>query len=201
LNAETASLAAGFEAVCVFVNDQLDAEVIAALAKSMTRLIALRCAGYNNVDLTVARERGIMVVRVPAYSPYAVAEQAFFTRDALEKIAATTIKNISDFEQGVGQEMKSAMAWHELKTRDVHAPHHPRQICVLIRPVPSSSFSLSSPIAEGPLEKCVVFPARCAAVFAGFARFLTERSTKYEKACHSTRTHLAARIRAHGLRA
>lgn len=74
LSTETASLAAGFEAVCVFVNDQLDKEVIATLAKSGTRLIALRCAGYNNVDLKAAAKYGIAVVRVPGYSPHAVAE-------------------------------------------------------------------------------------------------------------------------------
>ena len=74
LSNETASLASGFEAVCVFVNDHLDADVIARLAKSGTRLIALRCAGYNNVDLVAARRHDMTVVRVPAYSPYAVAE-------------------------------------------------------------------------------------------------------------------------------
>jgi D-lactate dehydrogenase len=60
--------------VCVFVNDQLDAETIATLAKSGTRLIALRCAGYNNVDLKAAAKHEITVVRVPGYSPYAVAK-------------------------------------------------------------------------------------------------------------------------------
>ncbi len=61
LNNETASLAAGFEAVCVFVNDRLDAGVIATLAESGTRLIALRCAGYNNVDLVAAQQHRITV--------------------------------------------------------------------------------------------------------------------------------------------
>lgn len=74
LSAETASLAAGFTAVCVFVNDHLDAGVIETLAKSGTRLVALRCAGYNNVDLAAAREHRMAVTRVPAYSPFAVAE-------------------------------------------------------------------------------------------------------------------------------
>ena len=74
LSAETAGLAAGFGAVCVFVNDRLDAPVISKLAGSGVRLVALRCAGYNNVDLQAARENGIAVVRVPGYSPYAVAE-------------------------------------------------------------------------------------------------------------------------------
>ncbi|MFQ5638707.1 MAG: 2-hydroxyacid dehydrogenase [bacterium] len=74
LNHETSTLAAGYAAVCVFVNDELDASVLPELAREGTRLIALRCAGFNNVDLTAARELGLTVVRVPAYSPYAVAE-------------------------------------------------------------------------------------------------------------------------------
>ena len=71
---QTCSLAIGFPAVCVFVNDQLDAKVLSVLAEQGTRLIALRCAGFNNVDLTAAQKLGLKVVRVPAYSPYAVAE-------------------------------------------------------------------------------------------------------------------------------
>lgn len=74
LTRETSALAGGFPAVCVFVNDQLDATVLAALARQGTRLIALRCAGFNNVDLAAAREVGLTVVRVPVYSPHAVAE-------------------------------------------------------------------------------------------------------------------------------
>ena len=76
LSEETAGLAAGFEAVCVFVNDQVNAAVIATLDSLGVRLIALRCAGYNNVDLSAAKKHGITVVRVPGYSPYAVAEHA-----------------------------------------------------------------------------------------------------------------------------
>ena len=74
LSEETASLAAGFGTVCVFVNDHVDAPVIAKLAESGVRLLALRCAGYNNVDLSAAAKHGMVVVRVPGYSPYAVAE-------------------------------------------------------------------------------------------------------------------------------
>jgi D-lactate dehydrogenase len=74
LSEETASLAAGFDAVCVFVNDQVNAAVIAQLSAFGVRLIALRCAGYNNVDLTAANRHGLTVARVPGYSPYAVAE-------------------------------------------------------------------------------------------------------------------------------
>jgi D-lactate dehydrogenase len=74
LDEQTVNLAAGSLAVCVFVNDDLSEPVIAALAAGGTRCIALRCAGFNNVDLTAARDHNIVVVRVPAYSPNAVAE-------------------------------------------------------------------------------------------------------------------------------
>lgn len=72
---DTAGLARGADAVCVFVNDTVDAAVVDKLDSLGVRLVALRCAGYNNVDLTAARGR-LPVVRVPAYSPYAVAEHA-----------------------------------------------------------------------------------------------------------------------------
>lgn len=74
LRADTAALADGFEAVCAFVNDVVDAGVVTKLARGGTRLIALRCAGFNNVDLGACAAHGVTVVRVPAYSPYAVAE-------------------------------------------------------------------------------------------------------------------------------
>lgn len=74
LTRQTVKLAEGFECACAFVNDQLDASVLIALAAQNTRLIAMRCAGFNNVDIHSAKELGISVVRVPAYSPYAVAE-------------------------------------------------------------------------------------------------------------------------------
>ncbi|WP_276503407.1 2-hydroxyacid dehydrogenase [Terrimonas pollutisoli] len=76
LNEQTVNLANGCDAVCVFVNDRLDEQVIEALAKAGIKIIALRCAGFNNVDLAVAKENAVAVVRVPAYSPHAVAEHA-----------------------------------------------------------------------------------------------------------------------------
>ncbi|MHB8900109.1 MAG: 2-hydroxyacid dehydrogenase [Thermoguttaceae bacterium] len=76
LNGQTVALAAGFPAVCVFVHDQVDGAVLKSLKEEGTELIALRCAGFNNVDLRAAAELGIKVVRVPAYSPHAVAEHA-----------------------------------------------------------------------------------------------------------------------------
>jgi D-lactate dehydrogenase len=78
LTPSTVSLAreAEAEAVCVFINDEVNRKVLEKLAKLGIRLVALRCAGFNNVDLAAAKELGITVVRVPAYSPYAVAEHA-----------------------------------------------------------------------------------------------------------------------------
>jgi D-lactate dehydrogenase len=74
LTRQTLKLAEDHECACAFVNDQLDASVLIALAAQGTRLLALRCAGFNNVDINSAQELGITVVRVPAYSPHAVAE-------------------------------------------------------------------------------------------------------------------------------
>lgn len=75
LNEDTVELASGYDAVCVFVNDTVDARVIDRLCELGIRILALRCAGFNNVDIKYAFGR-IHVLRVPAYSPYAVAEHA-----------------------------------------------------------------------------------------------------------------------------
>ncbi|NND73728.1 MAG: 2-hydroxyacid dehydrogenase [Ilumatobacter sp.] len=74
LDERTVGLAAGIPVVCAFVNDDLTAPILRALAAGGTTCVAMRCAGYNNVDLDAARAVGITVVRVPAYSPNAVAE-------------------------------------------------------------------------------------------------------------------------------
>ncbi len=76
LTAETALFAEGSLAVCAFVNDVLDRSTLEKLAQGGCRFIALRCAGYNNVDLAAAKSLSLLVARVPAYSPYAVAEHA-----------------------------------------------------------------------------------------------------------------------------
>ncbi|MEM9644796.1 MAG: 2-hydroxyacid dehydrogenase [Planctomycetota bacterium] len=76
LTMDTARLATNHDAVCAFVNDQLDAEVMRALSELKVRLVVLRCAGYNNVDLAAAGQFDVCVARVPAYSPHAVAEHA-----------------------------------------------------------------------------------------------------------------------------
>lgn len=76
LNPQTAILAQDAQAVCCFVNDRVDATTLHQLHKMGIKIVALRCAGFNNVDVTVAKSLGITVVRVPEYSPYAVAEHA-----------------------------------------------------------------------------------------------------------------------------
>jgi D-lactate dehydrogenase len=76
LTPDTAALAEGFDAVCPFVNDELSAPVVAALAAGGVRLLTLRSAGFNHVDLQAAAKHAVVVARVPAYSPYAVAEHA-----------------------------------------------------------------------------------------------------------------------------
>ena len=74
LNEKTALTAKDFDAVCVFVNDVVNADVISILKNCGIKIILLRCAGFNNVDLAAAEKAGIQVVRVPAYSPHAVAD-------------------------------------------------------------------------------------------------------------------------------
>jgi D-lactate dehydrogenase len=85
LSAGTASLAAGTTAVCAFVNDCIDRETLSRLAVLGVRIVALRSAGYNNVDLTAAGELGISIARVPAYSPHAVAEHSVALMLALNR--------------------------------------------------------------------------------------------------------------------
>lgn len=74
LNEQTSQMASGFDAICAFVNDKLDNNVLVQLSNIGVKFVALRCAGFNNVDLKVANELNIKVARVPAYSPEAVAE-------------------------------------------------------------------------------------------------------------------------------
>lgn len=76
LTVETAVLAEGHSAICSFVNDVVSSDVAAKLASGGTKFVALRCAGFNQVDLEACRRHGLRVARVPAYSPYAVAEHA-----------------------------------------------------------------------------------------------------------------------------
>jgi D-lactate dehydrogenase len=85
LTKETAPLAKDAQAVCIFVNDQLDRPCLEALAAQEIKLVALRCTGFNNVDLAAAKELKITVTRVPVYSPYAVAEHAIALLMALNR--------------------------------------------------------------------------------------------------------------------
>ena len=96
LNAQTASLAAGAAAVCAFVNDHLDAPSLEVLSRLGVRLIALRSAGFNNVDLRRASELGLVVARVPAYSPYAVAEHAVALILALDRKLPRAYSRVRD---------------------------------------------------------------------------------------------------------
>ena len=76
LNSQTAALAAGYDAVCAFVTDDLSEPVLTQLHELGIKYIAMRCAGFNNIDLFCAKALGMTIVRVPAYSPEAVAEHA-----------------------------------------------------------------------------------------------------------------------------
>jgi D-lactate dehydrogenase len=85
ISPETAVLARGFPAICTFVNDFLTAQVLGLLADGGTRYVALRCAGFNQVDLEAAQRLGMRVARVPAYSPHAVAEHTLGMMLALNR--------------------------------------------------------------------------------------------------------------------
>ena len=96
LNAQTARLSEGSGAVCAFVSDRIDAAVLELLAAAGVRLVALRSAGFNNVDLRRAGDLDISVARVPAYSPYAVAEHAVALILALNRRLPRAISRVRD---------------------------------------------------------------------------------------------------------
>lgn len=96
LTEETAGLAKGYDAVCIFVNDDCSAKAIEILHEGGVRLILLRCAGFNNVDLKAAKEYGMTVLRVPAYSPYAVAEHAMAILQAANRRLQRAYTRIRD---------------------------------------------------------------------------------------------------------
>ncbi len=97
LNPETVdTVGEDTDVVCVFVNDRLDREVIGVLAEKGVSMIALRCAGFNGVDLEAAKEHGIVVARVPAYSPYAVAEHAVTLAMALNRRIPQANRRVRD---------------------------------------------------------------------------------------------------------
>ncbi len=96
LNTTTCKLAFGYPAVCGFVNDHFDAQVLEQLSEHGTKLIVLRCAGFNNVDVNKAKDLGLTVVRVPAYSPYGVAEHAVALIMALNRKTYRAYNRIHD---------------------------------------------------------------------------------------------------------
>jgi D-lactate dehydrogenase len=97
LERETALAAKGAQAVCVFVNDVLNREVIERLADAGVGLVALRCAGFNNVDLKAAKELNLAVARVPSYSPHAVAEHAIALILALNRKIHRAFNRVREF--------------------------------------------------------------------------------------------------------
>lgn len=96
LTIESAHLAEGYDAVCIFVNDEAPRDVVEILAKGGVRLILLRCAGFNNVDAKACAEHGITVLRVPAYSPYAVAEHAMAIIQAANRRIMKAYNKVKD---------------------------------------------------------------------------------------------------------
>lgn len=96
LSTATSPLAAGHEAVCLFVNDNGKSEIIDIMADAGVKFIAMRCAGFDRIDLEAAERRGIKIARVPAYSPYAVAEHAVALLQTLNRsthVAHNRVKN------------------------------------------------------------------------------------------------------------
>lgn len=96
LDRHTAPLAQGFDAVCVFVNDTLDRATLEQLSNFGVRLVALRCAGFNNVDLPAAHELDVTIARVPAYSPHAVAEHTIALLLALNRRVHRAYNRVRD---------------------------------------------------------------------------------------------------------
>jgi len=99
LDVKTAKYAAGYDAVCLFVNDTADLETLAILSLGGVKLIAMRCAGFDRVDLKAAKTYGMSIARVPAYSPYAVAEHAIALLMSVNRriTAASTRVKMADF--------------------------------------------------------------------------------------------------------
>jgi len=102
LEAETAAAAEGASVVCVFVNDKATPAVLQQLAKYGVRHLALRCAGYNNVSLKGAEDAGIVVTRVPAYSPYAVAEHTIALLLAVNRKLYRAYNRVREFNFSIG---------------------------------------------------------------------------------------------------
>jgi len=114
LDSLTASAASDYDCVSAFVNDRIDRIALEILAAGKTRLVALRCAGFNNVDLEAARDLGIAIVRVPAYSPYAVAEHVIAILMALYRTTHRSYNRVRE-----GNFSLEGMVGHEVNGRTV----------------------------------------------------------------------------------
>lgn len=114
LNRLTASAASEIPCVSAFVNDQLNRDVLEVLAAGQTRLIAMRCAGYNNIDVASAHELGLTVVRVPAYSPHAVAEHVIALLMALYRTTHRSYNRVRE-----GNFSLDGMIGHEVNGKTV----------------------------------------------------------------------------------
>lgn len=114
LNSLTATAASDYDCVSAFVNDHIDRAVLEILSAGRTRLVAMRCAGYNNVDLEAARVLGVTVVRVPAYSPFAVAEHVIAILMALYRTTHRSYNRVRE-----GNFSLEGMVGHEVHGRTV----------------------------------------------------------------------------------
>jgi D-lactate dehydrogenase len=102
LSEDTASMAAGFRVICCFVNDTVDAAVVKKLKDNNVEMIAMRCAGYNNVDLDACRDQGISVANVPVYSPFAIAEHSVALMMALNRHVNRAYNRVRDGNYSLG---------------------------------------------------------------------------------------------------
>ena len=114
LSDESAQLFSGFPVICAFVNDILNESVLRTLAMQGSRLITLRCAGFNNVDVIAAEKYGMRVVRVPAYSPYSVAEHTLALMLGLDRKIHRAFNRVRD-----GNFSLDGLLGFELRTRTV----------------------------------------------------------------------------------
>ena len=114
LNRLSASAASDYPCVSAFVNDHLDRDTLEILAAGQTTLIAMRCAGYNNIDLAAARELELTIVRVPAYSPYAVAEHVIALLMALYRTTHRSYNRVRE-----GNFSLDGLVGHEVNGRTV----------------------------------------------------------------------------------
>ncbi len=114
ISEETVKIFSGFQAICAFVNDTLNERVLKTLSGDGLQLIALRCAGFNNVDVKAAAKYGVRIVRVPAYSPYSVAEHTLALILALNRKIHRAYNRVRD-----GNFALDGLMGHELRNQTV----------------------------------------------------------------------------------